>query len=194
MALTDTFVKNIKHTGAPAGDKHADGGGMYLLVNVSGKYWRINYRFADKRKTLALGVYPDVGLADARSERQAARKLLANDIDPSEAKKDDKRVKATAAANTFELMAREFQAGKVTAWSPSYFEKWLRQLEKDVFPYVGKLPIANISTPMMLEVIRRIEKRGVHDTAHTVKQTSGQVFRYGIQTGRCERDPCLDLT
>jgi len=194
MALIDTFVKNIKHTGAPAGDKHADGGGMYLLVNVSGKYWRINYRFADKRKTLALGVYPDVGLADARSERQAARKLLANDIDPSEAKKDDKRVKATAAANTFELVAREFQAGKVTAWSPSYFEKWLRQLEKDVFPYVGKLPIANISTPMMLEVIRRIEKRGVHDTAHTVKQTSGQVFRYGIQTGRCERDPCLDLT
>ena len=194
MALTDTFVKKVKHTGAPAGDKHADGGGMYLLVNASGKYWRMNYRFADKRKTLALGVYPDVGLADARIKRQAARKLLANDIDPSEAKKDDKRVKATLAANTFELVAREFQAGKVTAWSPSYFEKWLRQLEKDVFPYVGKLPIANITTPMMLEVIRRIEKRGVHDTAHTVKQTSGQVFRYGIQTGRCERDPCPDLT
>ncbi len=194
MALTDTIVKKVKHTGTPAGDKHADGGGMYLLVNASGKYWRMNYRFADKRKTLALGVYPDVGLADARIKRQAARKLLANDIDPSEAKKDDKRVKATAAANTFELVAREFQAGKVTAWSPSYFEKWLRQLEKDVFPYVGKLPIANITTPMMLEVIRRIEKRGVHDTAHTVKQTSGQVFRYGIQTGRCERDPCPDLT
>jgi integrase len=194
MALTGTFVKNVKHTGTPTGDKHADGGGMYLLVNASGKYWRINYRFADKRKTLALGVYPEVGLADARIKRQAARKLLTNDIDPSEAKKDDKRVKATAAANTFELVAREFHAGKVTAWSPSYFEKWLRQLEKDVFPYVGKLPIANITTPMMLEVIRRIEKRGVHDTAHTVKQTSGQVFRYGIQTGRCTRDPCLDLT
>jgi integrase len=194
MALTDTFVKNVKHTGAPAGDKHADGGGMYLLVNASGKYWRINYRFADKRKTLALGVYPDVSLAKARQRRDRARELLADDIDPSEAKKDDKRIKATAAANTFELVAREFQAGKVAAWSPSYFEKWLRQLEKDVFPYVGKLPIANITTPMMLEVIRRIEKRGVHDTAHTVKQTSGQVFRYGIQTGRCERDPCLDLT
>jgi integrase len=194
MALTDTFVKNVKHTGAPAGDKHADGGGMYLLVNASAKYWRINYRFADKRKTLALGVYPDVSLAKARQRRDRARELLADDIDPSEAKKDDKRIKATAAANTFELVAREFQAGKVAAWSPSYFEKWLRQLEKDVFPYVGKLPIANITTPMMLEVIRRIEKRGVHDTAHTVKQTSGQVFRYGIQTGRCERDPCLDLT
>ncbi len=194
MALTDTFVKNVKHTRTPTGDKHADGGGMYLLVNASGKYWRINYRFADKRKTLALGVYPTVSLAKARARRDKARELLADDIDPSEAKKDDKRVKATVAANTFELVAREFQAGKVTAWSPSYFEKWLRQLEKDVFPYVGKLPIANITTPMMLEVIRRIEKRGVHDTAHTVKQTSGQVFRYGIQTGRCERDPCLDLT
>ena len=89
MALTDTFVKNVKHTGAPAGDKHADGGGMYLLVNASGKYWRINYRFADKRKTLALGVYPDVSLAKARQRRDRARELLADDIDPSEAKKDD---------------------------------------------------------------------------------------------------------
>ena len=194
MALTDTFVRNVKYTGAPAGDKHTDGACMYLLVNSGGKYWRINYRFADKRKTLALGVYPDVGLADARIKRQVARKLLADGIDPGEAKKENKRVKAMAAANTFELVAREFQAGKVKAWSPSYFEKWLRQLEKDVFPFVGKLPIANITTPMMLEVIRRIEKRGVHDTAHTVKQSSGQVFRYGIQTGRCERDPCLDLT
>ena len=194
MALTDTFVKSAKFTGLSAKEKHADSGGMYLLVNASGKYWRMDYRFADKRKTLALGVYPAVSLAKARARRDKARELLADDIDPNEAKKDDKRVKATVAANTFELVAREFQAGKVAAWSPSYFEKWLRQLEKDVFPYVGKLPIANITTPMMLEVIRRIEKRGVHDTAHTVKQTSGQVFRYGIQTGRCTRDPCLDLT
>lgn len=194
MALTDTFLKNVKHSGAPAGDKHTDGGGMYLLVNSGGKYWRINYRFAGKRKTLALGVYPDVGLAAARAKRQAARNLLASGIDPSQAKKDDKRVKAMAAANTFELVAREFHAGKVKAWSPSYFEKWLRQLEKDVFPYIGKRPIASITTPMMLEVLRRIEKRGVYDTAHTVKQSSGQVFRYGIQTGRCERDPCVDLS
>ncbi len=194
MALTDTFVKSAKFTGLSAKEKYADGDGMYLLINKSGKYWRMDYRFTDKRKTLALGVYPAVSLAKARARRDKARELLADDIDPSEAKKDDKRVRATVAANTFELVAREFQAGKVTAWSPSYFEKWLRQLEKDVFPYVGKLPIANITTPMMLEVIRRIEKRGVHDTAHTVKQTSGQVFRYGIQTGRCERDPCLDLT
>jgi len=194
MALTDTFVKTVKWAGSPSGEKHTDGRALYLHVKEAGKYWRMAYRFNDKQKTLALGVYPDVSLAKARQRRDRARELLADGIDPGEAKKDDKRSKATAAANTFELVAREFQAGKVTAWSPSYFEKWLRQLEKDVFPYVGKLPIANITTPMMLEVIRRIEKRGVHDTAHTVKQTSGQVFRYGIQTGRCERDPCLDLT
>lgn len=194
MGLTDTFIKNIKHTGSAAGDKHTDGQGMYLLVKASGKYWRMNYRFNGKRRTLAMGVYPDVGLADARIKRQAARKLMASDIDPSEAKKNEKRARLTAAANTFELVAREFHAGKKAAWSSSYFAKWIRQLEKDVFPYVGKQPIATITTPMMLEVIRRIERRGVHDTAHTIKQSSGQVFRYGIQTGRCDRDPCLDLT
>lgn len=194
MALTDTFVKNVKYTGAGAGKKHTDGDGMYLLVTATGKYWRMDYRFADNRKTFAMGMYPDVSLADARLKRQAARKLLANDIDPNEDKRNKKREKAVAASNTFELVAREFQKGKAAAWSPSYSEKWLRQLEKDVFPYVGKLPIASITTPMMLEVIRRIEKRGVNDTAHTVKQTSGQVFRYGIQTGRCLGDPCFHLT
>ncbi len=175
MALTDTFVKNAKHSGRPAGDKHADGGGMYLLVNASGRYWRMDYRFNEKRKTLAMGVYPDVSLAEARAKRQVARKLLASDLDPNEAKRNDKRVRAAAAANTFELVAREFQTGKASAWSTSYSQKWLRQLEKDVFPFIGKLPIDNITTPMILEVIRRIEKRGVHDTAHTVKQSSGQV-------------------
>ena len=193
MALTDTFIKQVKPTGNATGDKHRDALGMYLHVKAAGKYWRMDYRFADKRKTLALGVYPAVSLAKARQRRDKAREQLADGTDPSEAKRDDKRVKAVASANTFELVAREFHAGKLAAWSPSYFKKWLKQLEKDVFPYVGKLPIASITTPMMLEVIRRIEKREVHDTAHTVKQTSGQVFRYGIQTGRCERDPCLDL-
>jgi hypothetical protein len=88
MALTDTFVKNAKHSGTPSGEKHTEGGGMYLLVNASGRYWRMNYRFNDKRKTLALGVYPDVSLAEARTKRQAARKLLASDVDPNEAKRD----------------------------------------------------------------------------------------------------------
>ena len=108
MPLTDTFAKNIRHTGAAAGDKHTDGGGMYLLVNAGGKYWRMNYRFADKRKTLALGVYPAVSLAKARARRDKGRELLADGIDPSTAKKEDKQAKADAAANTFEAVARDW--------------------------------------------------------------------------------------
>ena len=110
MALTDTFTKNTKHSGKPAGDKHTDGGGMYLLVNVGGKYWRMDYRFADKRKTLALGVYPEVSLAKARQRREKARELLADGIDPSTAKREEKRAKADAAAHTFELVARDWLA------------------------------------------------------------------------------------
>ena len=106
MALTDTFVKNVKHSGATAGDKHTDGRAMYLLVNAVGKYWRMNYRFADKRKTLALGVYPDVGLAKARARRDKAREQLADDTDPATAKREEKQAQADAAANTFEAVAR----------------------------------------------------------------------------------------
>ena len=105
MALTDTFVKNAKHTGAPAGDKHTDGGGMYLLVNAGGKYWRMNYRFADKRKTLALGVYPEVSLLKARQRRDKAREQLADGIDPSAVKRQEKLARADAAANTFEAVS-----------------------------------------------------------------------------------------
>ena len=108
MALNATFVKNEKHSGSPAGDKHADGGGMYLLITASGKYWRMNYRFADKRKTLALGVYPAVSLEKARKRREAARELLAEGIDPSAAKREEKQSKADAAANTFEAVARDW--------------------------------------------------------------------------------------
>ena len=193
MALTDTFTKNTKHSGAAAGDKHTDGGGMYLLVNKGGKYWRMNYRFADKRKTLALGVYPAVSLAKARQRRDKARELLADGKDPSTAKREEKQTAATAAANTFELVAREFHKNKGDSWSPGYAEKWLRGMVKDMFPYLGTLPIATITAPALLTVVRKAEARGAHETAHTLRQTAGQVFRYGIQTRRCDRDPSTDL-
>ena len=107
MALNDSFIKNsTKHSGKAAGDKHTDGGGMYLLVTAAGKYWRINYRFNEKRKTLALGVYPTVSLAEARKRREKARELLSKGIDPNAAKREEKQVKADLAANTFELVAR----------------------------------------------------------------------------------------
>jgi hypothetical protein len=193
MALTATFVKNVKHTGAPAGDKHRDGGGMYLLVNKGGKYWRMDYRFADKRKTLALGVYPAVSLEKARKRRDTARELLADSKDPGAAKREEKQASTMAAANTFELVAREFLETKAEAWTPMYAAKWLRGTEKDLFPYIGKVPIATVTPPMLLDALRRCEKRGAIESAHTLRQTAGQVFRYGIQTGRCERSPATDL-
>ena len=193
MALTDTFVKNVKHTGSSAGDKHTDGAAMYLLVNAGGKYWRMNYRFAAKRKTLALGVYPAVSLAKARQRRDKARELLADGVDPSTAKKGAKQAQAAAAANTFELVALEFLATKADSWTPTYAAKWLRGMKKDLFPYVGSLPLASITPPMLLDALRKCEKRGAIESAHTLRQTAGQVFRYGIQTGRCERSPSTDL-
>lgn len=193
MALTDTFVRQVKHTGKAAGDKHADGAGMYLLVKAPGKYWRFDYRFAGKRKTLALGTYPEVSLAKARQRRDRARELLAENLDPGVAKRAEKLATKAAAANTFEAVARELHATKADAWSPKYAARWIERMEKDLFPHVGRLPLPDISAPMLLDVLRKVERRGANETAHTLRQTAGQVFRYGIQTGRCERNPVADL-
>lgn len=177
MALTATFVKNAKHAGAPAGDKHRDGGGMYLLVNRGCKYWRMDYRFADKRKTLALGVYPAVSLEKARNRWDAARELLADGKDHGAAKREERQATATAAANTFEPVAREFLETKADAWTLIYAAMWLREMEKDLFPHIGKLPIATVSPPMLLDALSKCEKRGAVESAHTLRQTAGQVFR-----------------
>jgi integrase len=193
MALTDTFVKNIKPTSAVSGDKHTDGQGLYLHVKLAGKYWRVSYRFDGKQKLLSLGVYPAVSLAKARQRRDKARELLADGMDPSIAKKAGKLADAIAAANTFELVAREFHNSKCDSWSPSYAAKWLRGLEKDLFPYLGSLPLATITAPVLLSALRRVEKRGAIESSHTLRQTAGQVFMYGVQTGRCDRNPSIDL-
>jgi integrase len=140
-----------------------------------------------------LGVYPAVSLLKARQRRDKARELLADGSDPSIAKKEEKQADAMAAANTFELVAREFLQTKADSWSPSCSEKWLRGLVKDLFPYLGSLPLASIKAPVLLDALKRVEKRGAIETAHTLRQTAGQVFRYGIQTGRCERCPATDL-
>ena len=193
MALTNTFVKNVKHSIDGAVDKFRDGGGMYLLVNASGKYWRMDYRFADKRKTLSLGVYPSISIAKARQRREKAREQLADGFDPGVSKRDEKMAKAITAANTFEVVAREFHKSKSDSWSSSYAEKWLRGQEKDLFPYIGRLPLAAINAPILLNALRRVEARGAIESAHTLRQTAGQVFTYGVQTGRCERNPSADL-
>ncbi len=193
MALTDTFVKQVKHSGKSAGDKHSDGGGLFLHVMASGKYWRMAYRFGGKQKTLALGVYPAVSLAQARRRREEARQRLAEDTDPAVVKQAQKLAKAVAGENTFETVAREYHTIKKNGWSEKYAAKWIRGLEKDIFPFVGRLQLTDITPPMMLSALRKVEKRGNRDAAHTLSQNSGQVFRYGIQTGRCERNPMPDL-
>ncbi|MFM9993295.1 MAG: tyrosine-type recombinase/integrase [Burkholderiaceae bacterium] len=176
MRLTSTFVKNVKHSGVPSGDKYRDGAGMYLLVNSSGKYWRLDYRFANKRKTYALGVYPLVSLAKARQRREIAREQLSDGVDPGLAKRDEKLAKALTASNTYELVAQEFHRSKSDSWSASYAAKWLRGQEKDLFPYIGALPIATITAPTLLSTLRRVESRGAIESAHTLRQTAGQVF------------------
>jgi integrase len=193
MALTDTFVKQVKHTGKPTGDKYADGKNMYLLVKAAGKYWRMDYAHADKRKTLALGVYPDVSLAQARQGRDKARKLLAQGIDPSTAKQEDKQATAAAAANTFELVAREWLTKTAADRQATTQDKITAWLEKDVIPHIGKMPISTIVPRNVLAALRKMEARGALDSLQRVKQVCGQVFRYAVATGSAERDVTQDL-
>ena len=194
MALTDTFTQNTEHSGAPAGDKHSDGGGMYLHITMAGKYWRMNYCFAGKQKTLALGVYPAVSLADARKGRDKARKLLAQGTDPSTAKREDQQVTTAAAANTFEVVARDWLVKTKAKRAEITHLKVSTWLEKDAFPFIGKMPISAIGPRDVLDkVVRKAEARGAIDTAHRLKQLCGQVFRYAVVTGLAERDVTADL-
>ena len=194
VALTDTFTRNTKHSGAPAGDKHSDGGGLYLHITKAGKYWRMNYRFAGKQKTLALGVYPAVSLAKARQGRDKARELLAQGTDPSTAKRDDRQATAAAAANTFEVVAREWLVKTEPERAAITQLKVSTWLEKDAFPFIGNMPISTIKSRDVLDrVVRKVEARGAIDTAHRLKQLCGQVFRYAVATGSAERDVTQDL-
>jgi len=192
MALTDTRIRTAK-SGAKA-YKLSDGGGMYLLVTPDGaRCWRLDYRFAGKRRTLALGVYPIVTLSIARTRREEARALLAQDIDPSTAKKATKRAAKLASENTFEAIAREWIDNQRNRLAPRYRALLLARLEADIFPKIGSQPIADIDAPELLEALRKVEKRGVIETARRLRQICGQVFRYAIATGRAKNDPSTDL-
>jgi integrase len=195
MALNNTFIKNsTNHSGKPSGDKYTDGGGMYLLVTAVGKYWRLNYRFDQKRKTLAMGVYPTVSLAEARKRREKARELLANDIDPSAAKREERQVKADLAANTFELVARAWLKKTAVTRKEITQNRITTLLEHDVFPYIGNLPLNTLGPRDVLnKALRKIEARGSIDTAHRAKQICGRIFRYGVAVGLAERDVTSDL-
>ncbi|GGX76801.1 DUF4102 domain-containing protein [Massilia dura] len=193
MPLTDTFVKQVKHSGNPAGDKHTDGQALYLFVNAAGKYWRMSYRLHGKQRLLALGVYPAVPLAAARRLRDDARALLASGIDPMQAKRDERAARATAAESTFETVARTWLAKTAANRAASTQEKNSNWLEKNVFPSIGRLPISEIGPRDVLAALQKIEARGALESAHKIKQLCGQVFRFAVAGGLVERDVTADL-
>ncbi|MDU4175668.1 MAG: tyrosine-type recombinase/integrase [Serratia liquefaciens] len=192
MPLTDIKVKTAKPMDKAY--KLTDGGGMYLLVKPNGsKYWRLKYRFVGKEKMLSIGVYPDVSLADARQKRDEARKVLAAGGDPGEVKKADKLAQKLSTENTFEAIAREWHKQKADRWSLRYRDEIIDTFEKDIFPYLGRRPIAEIKPMELLETLRRLEKRGALEKMRKVRQRCGEVFRYAIVTGRAEYNPAPDL-
>ena len=192
MALTDTEVRNAKPT--EKAYKLTDAQGLFLLVATTGnRLWRMDYRFAEKRKTLALGMYPAVSLQKARQRRDKARELLADGIDPGTAKQEAKQVQATLLANTFEKVARDWLVKTAADRAQITQDKVTAWLEKDAFPWIGAMPIATIGARDVLAAVRKIEARGAFDTAHRVKQLCGQVFRYAVATGSAERDVTHDL-
>lgn len=192
MKLTELAIKSLKPKDKP--HRKADGHGLYIEVMPNGsKYWRLKYRYLGKEKKMAFGVYPETSLAEAREMRDAARKLLKAGTDPSYAKQEEKRKLRKNAETTFEGVAREWHKHKLEGWSKAYGAELLHRMENDLFPEIGKLPIADITAPRLLDAIRLIEKRGAHEIARRALQTSGQIFRYGIVTGRAERNPAADL-
>jgi len=192
MPLTDIEVRNAKRKDKTY--RLADEKGMYLEVSPTGaRYWRFKYRHLGKEKRLAFGVYPEVGIKDARSKRDAARKLIADGIDPSAAKKAAKSAALINASNTFQLTATEWFAKNKISWADSHADRIIDRLKRDVFPWIGNRPIADITAPELLTVLRRIEDRGANETAHRVLQNCSQVFRYAIATGRTKYDPTTGL-
>lgn len=192
MALTDKAIRAVKHGHKPA--RLFDSGGLYLeLAPNGGKWWRLKYRFAGKEKRLSLGVYPHILLKQARERRDDAKKLLANGVDPSEQRKATKAAVTERAANSFEAIGREWFASFSKKWVKGHSDKILRRLERNVYPYIGSRPIAEITSKEMLAVLRKVEDRGAIETAHRTKQNCSQVFRYAVATGRADRDPTVEL-
>ncbi|MDD2893403.1 MAG: integrase arm-type DNA-binding domain-containing protein [Halothiobacillaceae bacterium] len=212
MPLTDTAIKQAKPAATPY--KLTDEKGMYLYVHPSGgKLWRFDYRFEGKRKTLALGAYPDINLKQARIYRDEARQLIANGTDPGELRKAEKvtlseaKQEAEQAAElermvqsgealpgSFRAVALEWEANHMANKADSHKKKVMGRLERDVFPYLGNLPADAVTAPLVLEIIRRVESRGTIETAHRTKHHISQVMNYAVATGRATYNPCPALS
>ena len=170
--------------------KLADERGMYLLIHPKGgKWWRLDYRYQGKRKTLSLGTYPDVSIKVARKKRDDARSILDDGVDPAYYRKLNKELRV----DSFEAVAREWFGKFRGQWTNNHATTTLGRLEKDILPWVGSRPIAAIEPPELLRVYQRIEKRGALETAHRIHQITSRIFRYGVATGKCPRDPTADL-
>ena len=189
MSLTATSVKNAKPKDKAY--KLFDGKGLFLQVTPKGgKWWRLKYRLHGKEKLLSLGTYPDVSLKEARQERDVLKQQITQGIDPSIIRKLKSK---DARENTFEAVSREWITNQKNTWSDLHAKRTKRKLERNIFPYIGSRPIKDITSLELLAVLRRMESRGIHETAHRVKQICGQVFKYAVVTGRAERDPSQDL-
>ena len=192
MPLTDVVIRSAKPTTKAL--KLYDSGGLYLEVSPSGgKWWRLKYRFNGKENRISLGIYPETTLKAARDRRDTERKLLAEGIDPSKNRKTEKSAQASRAANSFEQIAREWFAKFSPSWAPAHAARKIRLFERDIFPWIGQQPIAEITASELLSVLHRIEKRGVSETERRALVSCGQVFRYAVASGRAERDPSGDL-
>ena len=189
--LSDAAVRNAKPKAKPY--KMSDGEGLFLLVTPTGsKYWRMKYFFATKEKLLALGVYPEVSLSDARERRIQAHKVLAAGRDPSDVKKEAKRVLNAKHRNTFEVIAREWHKNRLPKWSPEHAKKILTRLERHIFPRIGMRPIADLTASELLLVMRKVEEHG-GEIAHRLLQVCGQIFAYAVVTDRVTTNPALSL-
>jgi len=190
--LTEIAVKNAVFGKGPK--KRSDGHGLFLRLHENGsKYWQFKYDFGGSEKLLSFGVWPDVSLKEARAKHQAARQLLATGVDPSASRKAMKASGRVIEGDSFEAVAREFFDIRRAEWSGPHATRWIERLQKDVFPWLGAQPLADITAPMLLQTLRRVEARGVRETVHSIGESCGQVFRYGVATGRCERNPAADL-
>ncbi|MDJ3783276.1 tyrosine-type recombinase/integrase [Salmonella enterica] len=192
MQLTDLAIRRSKPKDKPY--TLNDGNGLSLLIEPNGsKGWRLRYRFSGKAKLISLGTYPGVSLSDARTARDEAKKLIAGGIDPAEVRKAKKREIESRFGNTFEGIAREWYEKRFDRWSPSYAEEMIETFEKDVFPYIGSRPIAEIKPMELLAVLSVLNDRGATEKLRKVRQRCGEVFRYAVITGRAEYNPAPDL-
>jgi len=191
MPLNEMKIRNAKPKDKPY--KISDSDGLYIFVTEKGsKLWRFKYRFDSKEKLLALGTYPEISLYDARRRRDDARRQLANKIDPGAVRKAQKQC-SIQETETFEVIAREWHERFKPTWSDGHAGTIMDRMERDLFPWIGKRPIAEIKAPELLSAMRRVESRGALETAHRIRTIGGQVFRYAVATGRAERDISVDL-